>query len=109
MVLPVFFIANLGRIIPIVATIGTALFGFVAKNPKIIGATVSLQAISNAIQSFEATEKEKIDIVNDIGKENPQLRYDLYKNIFYPGTNIVSNIVPYLIILLIIYLIIRKR
>ena len=36
MVLPVFFIANLGRIIPIVVTIGTALFGFVAKNPKII-------------------------------------------------------------------------
>jgi len=108
MVLPVFFIANLGRIIPIVATIGTALFGFVAKNPKIIGATVSLQAISNAIQSFEATEKEKIDIVNDIGKENPQLRYDLYKNIFYPNTNIVSNIVPYLVVLLIIYIILKR-
>jgi len=108
MVLPVFFIANLGRIIPIVATIGTALFGFVAKNPKIIGATVSLQAISNAIQSFEATEKEKIDIVNDIGKENPQLRYDLYKNIFYPDTNIVSNIVPYLVVLLIIYIILKR-
>ena len=108
MVLPVFFIANLGRIIPIVATIGTALFGFVAKNPKIIGATVSLQAISNAIQSFEATEKEKIDIINDIGKENPQLRYDLYKNIFYPDTNIVSNIVPYLVVLLIIYIILKR-
>ena len=108
MVLPVFFIANIGRIIPIVATIGTALFGFVAKNPKIIGATVSLQAISNAIQSFEATEKEKIDIVNDIGKENPQLRYDLYKNIFYPDTNIVSNIVPYLVVLLIIYIILKR-
>ena len=86
MVLPVFFIANMGRIIPIVVTIGTALFGFVAKNPKIIGATVSLQAISSAIQSLGATEKEKIDIVNDIGKENPQLRYDLYRNIFYPST-----------------------
>jgi len=108
MVLPVFFIANLGRIIPIAATIGTALFGFVAKNPKIIGATVSLQAISNAIQSLEATEKEKIDIVNDIGKENPQLKYDLYRNIFYPHTDMVSNIVPYLVVLLIIYILIRK-
>ena len=108
MVLPVFFIANLGRIIPIAVTIGTALFGFVAKNPKIIGATVSLQAISNAIQSLGATEKEKIDIVNDIGKENPQLRYDLYKNIFYPDTNIVSNIVPYLVVLLIIYIILKR-
>ena len=36
MVLPVFFIANLGRIIPIAVGIGTALARFVAKNPKII-------------------------------------------------------------------------
>jgi len=109
MVLPVFFIANMGRIIPVAVGIGTALFGFVAKNPKIIGATVSLQAISNAIQSLGATEKEKIEIVNEIGKKNPQLREDLFKNIFHPDTNIISNIVPYLFILLIIYLIIRKR
>ena len=108
MVLPVFFIANLGRIIPIAVTIGTALFGFIAKNPKIIGSTISIQAISNAIQSFGATEKEKIDIVNDIGKENPQLRYDLYRNIFHPDTNIISNIAPYLFIILIAYFILRK-
>ena len=108
MVLPVFFITNMGRIIPIVVGIGTALFGFVAKNPRIIGATLSLQAISDAIQSHEATEKEKIEIVNDIGKENPQLKYDLYRNIFYPNMNIVSNIVPYLVVLLIIYIIIKK-
>ena len=108
MVLPVFFITNMGRIIPIVAGIGSALFGFVAKNPKIIGATVSLQAISSAIQSFGATQKEKIEIVKDIGKENPQLRYDLYRNIFYPNTNIVSNILPYVVVFLIIYIIFRK-
>ena len=92
MVLPVFFITNMGRIIPIVVGIGTALFRFVAKNPKIIGGTVSIQAISSAIQSFGATEKEKIEIVKDIGKENPQLRYDLYRHIFYPHTNIISDI-----------------
>jgi len=108
MVLPVFFIANLGRIIPIVAGIGTALFRFVAKNPKILGTTVSIEAISSAIQSFGASEKEKIDIVKDIGKENPQLRYDLYRNIFYPRTNLISNIAPYLVAFLIIYIIIRK-
>jgi len=108
MVLPVFFIANLGRIIPIVVTIGTALFGFVAKNPKILGSTISIEAISAAIQSHEVTEKEKIDIVNDIGKENPQLRYDLYRNVFYPRTNIISDIAPYLVAFLIIYIIIRK-
>ena len=108
MVLPVFFIANMGRIVPIVATIGSVLFRFVAKNPKIIGSTLSVQAISNAIQSFGATEKQKIDMVNDIGKENPQLRYDLYRNIFYPHTNIISDIAPYLVIFLFIYIIFRK-
>ena len=108
MVLPVFFIANMGRIIPIVATIGTALFRFITKNPKIIGTTISIQAVSSAIQSHEVSEKEKIDILNDIGKENPQLRYDLYRNIFYPHTDIVSNIVPYLLVFVIVYLITRK-
>ena len=108
MVLPVFFIANMGRIIPIAIGIGTALARFVAKNPKILGSTLSIEAISAAIQSLSASEKEKIDIVKDIGKENPQLKYDLYRNIFYPGTNIISNIVPYLFVFVIIYLVIKK-
>ena len=108
MVLPVFFIANMGRIIPVVVGIGTALFRFVAKNPKILGTTISIEAISSAIQSFTATEKEKIDIVNDIGKENPQLKYDLLRNIFYPHTDLLSNIAPYLVILLIIYILLKK-
>ena len=108
MVLPLFFITNMGRIIPIVATIGTALFRFIAKNPRILGSILSLQALSSAIQSHEATEKEKIEIVNEIGKENPQLKYDLYRNIFYPNMNIVSNIVPYLVVLLIIYIILKR-
>ena len=108
MVLPVFFIMNMGRIIPIFVTIGTALARFVAKNPKILGGTISVQAISAAIQSHEATEKEKIDIVNEIGKGNPQLREDLLKNIFLPNTNILSNILPYLIIILIIYVLLKK-
>jgi len=108
MVLPVFFIANMGRIIPIVVGIGTALAQFIAKNPKILGSMISIEAISAAIQSHEATEKEKIEIVNEIGKENPQLKYDLYRNIFYPDTNIISNIVPYLFVFVIIYLVIKK-
>ena len=108
MVLPVFFIANLGRIIPIAIGIGTALARFVAKNPKIIGATLSLQAISDAIQSHEVTEKEKIQIIDEIGKENPQLKYDILKNMFFSNTNIVSNIAPYLVVAVIIYLILRK-
>jgi len=108
MVLPVFFILNAGRIIQIAVRAGTALAGFVAKNPKIIGTTLSIQAISSAILSHEATEKEKIDIVDEIGKENPQLRYDLLKNIFSPDANIMHNILPYLVILIIVYYILKK-
>ena len=108
MVLPLFFIANTGRIIQIAVGAGTALARFVAKNPKIIGTTLSLQAISDAIQSHEVTEKEKIQIIDEIGKENPQLKYDILKNIFSPNTNIVSNIFPYLVLLLIIYYFLKR-
>ena len=108
MALPFFFIPYASRMIPIIATVGTALFRFILKNPKIVGSTVSVQAVSSAIQSHEATEKEKIAIVNEIGKENPQLRYDLYRNIFHPDTNIVSNIFPYLFVFLIAYYLLKK-
>ena len=108
MVLPVFFITNLGRIIPIMMGIGTALARFVAENPKIIGTTLSVEAMSSVIQSYVTTEKEKIAIVDEIGKENPQLRADLFKNVFFPDTNIISNIVPYLVILIIIYYFLKR-
>ena len=108
MALPLLLIFNAGRIVSIVVRAGTALAQFVAKNPRIIGSTLSIEAISSAIQSYTTSEKEKIDIVNEIGKENPQLRYDLFQNIFSPYTNIVSNILPYLVILIIIYYILKK-
>jgi len=108
MALPVLLILHLGRIVPIAVGVGTALARFVAKNPKIIGTTISIDAISSAIQSYLVTEKEKINVVNEIGKENPQLRADLLKNVFFPDTNIVSNIIPYLVLFIIIYYILRK-
>jgi len=108
MVLPVFFILNAGRIISVAVGIGTALARFIAENPKIIGSTLSIEAISAAIQSYVTTEKEKIAIVDEIGKENPQLRADLFKNIFSPNTNIVSNIFPYLVLLIIIYYFLKR-
>ena len=108
MALPLLLIFHAGRIIPIAIRIGTALARFIAKNPKIIGTTLSIDVISSAIQSYVATEKEKIDVVNEIGKENPQLRADLFKNVFFPDTNIVSNIIPYLVILIIVYYILKK-
>ena len=108
MVLPVFFIVNAGRIIQIAVGAGTALAQFVAKNPRIIGSTISIEAISSAIQSYVTNEKEKIAIVDEIGKENPQLRADLLKNVFSLNNNIVSNIIPYLVLLIIIYYILKK-
>ena len=108
MALPVFFILNAGRIISIAVGAGTALARFVAENPKIIGTTLSIEAISSAIQSYTTNEKEKIDVVNEIGKENPQLHYDLFKNVFFPDNNIISNIVPYLLIAIIIYYFLKR-
>ena len=108
MALPLLLIFNAGRIVSIVVRAGTALARFTAKNPKIIGSTLSIEAISSAIQSYVTTEKEKIDLVNEIGKENPQLRHDLLKNIFLPNTNIITNVIPFLVLILIIYIIMKK-
>ena len=108
MALPLLLIFNAGRIVSIAVRAGTALARFAAKNPKIIGSTISIEAISSAIQSYVTTEQEKIDVVNEIGKENPQLRADLFKNVFSPDANIVSNIIPYLILLIIIYYFLKK-
>ena len=108
MALPLLLIFHMGRVIPIAIGIGTALARFVAKNPKIIGGTISLQAISSAIQSYNTTEKEKIDIVNEIGKENPQLRADLFKNVFSSDKNVLSNIFLYLVVAIIIYYFLKR-
>ena len=108
MALPLLLIFNAGRIISIAVRAGTALARFVAKNPKIIGGTISLQAISSAIQSYDTTEKEKIDLVDEIRKGNPQLGYDILKNMFFSDNNIISKIVPYLVLLLIIYYLLKK-
>ena len=108
MALPLLLIFHAGRVIPIAIGIGTALARFVAKNPRIIGTTLSLEAISSVIQSYNTNEKEKIDVVNEIGKENPQLRADLFKNVFYPDANIISNIIPYLVLLIIIYYFLKR-
>jgi len=108
MALPLLLIFQAGRIFPIVVAVGSALARFVAKNPKIIGTAISIEAISSAIQSYVTTEQEKIDVVNEIGKQNPQLRDDIFKNMFSSNTNILSNIVPYLVILIIVYYILKK-
>jgi len=108
MALPLLLIFQAGRIFPIAVAVGSALARFVAKNPKIIGTTISIEAISSAIQSYVTTEQEKINVVNEIGKQNPQLRDDIFKNMFFSNSNILSNILPYLVVLLIIYYLLKK-
>ena len=108
MALPLLLIFNAGRIVSIAVRAGTALARFVAKNPKIIGTTLSLEAISSAIQSYTSTEKEKIAIVDEIGKEDPQLKFDILKNMFFYNTNLLSNIVPYLVVAIIIFYFLKK-
>ena len=108
MALPLLLIFNAGRIVSIAVRAGTALARFIAKNPRIIGGTISLQAISSAIQSYDTTEKEKIDIVNEIGKENPQLRADLFKNVFSTDKNVLSNIFLYLVVAIFIYYFLKR-
>ena len=108
MALPLLLIFHLGRIIPIAIGAGTALARFVAKNPKIIGTTISIEAISSAIQSYVTTEQEKIDVVNEIGKQNPQLRDDIFKNMFFSNNNIISNILPYLVLFIITYYFLKR-
>jgi len=108
MALPLLLIFHAGRIFPIAVAVGSALARFVAKNPKIIGTTISIEAISSAIQSYVTTEQEKIDVVNEIGKQNPQLRDDIFKNMFFFNTNILSNIVPYLVLFIIIYYFLKR-
>ena len=72
MVLPVFFIANLGRIIPIFATIGTALFRFVVKNPKILGTTISIEAMADARQKKKEDDVDIQKIIAEI-TANPNM------------------------------------
>ena len=108
MALPLFLIFNAGRIFSIAVRAGTALARFVAKNPKVTGSTLSIEAISSAVLSHEATEKEKIQILDEIGKENPQLKYDILKNMFFSDTNLLSNILPYLVIFLIAYYFLKR-
>ena len=83
MALPLLLIFHAGRIIPIAVAAGTALARFVAENPKIIGSTLSIEAISSAIQSYVTTEREKIAYMETdvlILKSQYQRLLDRYKS-----------------------------
>jgi len=111
MALPIIFLLG-SRIFPIIMRAGTALSSFVMRNPKILGTTISITAISNALNQREITEQEKIKILEEIKTINPQAHNEIIaalgggKGLFDIDIN---KILPIIIILIIIYLYMSKN
>jgi len=89
---PVINVAYLGGIASLVARVGTALWGFVSRNPKTIGATVSTTALADAITQTAKTEGEKNQILWEIGQQNPQLVSQIAQEIAQTKANPIANI-----------------
>ena len=113
MVFPIIYLLSAaGRILPIVIEKGTALASLVLRNPKIVGTTISITAISNALSQREITEQERIKILEEIKTINPQAHNEIIaalgggKGLFDVDIN---KILPIIIILIIIYLYLSKN
>ena len=107
----IYLLSAAGRILPIVIEKGTALASFVIRNPKILGTTISITAISNALSQREITEREKIKILEEIKTINPQAHNEIIAALGGKGLfNIdINKILPIIIILIIIYLYLSKN
>ena len=115
MALPIIYLLSAtGRILHIIVRAGTALSSFIARNPKILGSTISITSISNALSQRETTEQEKIKILKEIEIINPQAYNEIIaelgggKGLFDININI-NKILPIIIILIIIYLYMSKN
>jgi len=113
MVFPVIYLLSAaGRILPIVIEKGTALASLAIRNPKILGTTISITTITNALNQREITEREKIKILKEIKTINPQAHNEIIaalgggKGLFDVDIN---KILPIIIILIIIYLYLSKN
>ena len=113
MALPIIYLLSAtGRILHIIVRAGTALSSFIARNPKILGSTISITAISNALSQREITEQERIKILEEIKTINPQAHNEIIaalgggKGLFDIDIN---KILPIIIILIIIYLYLSKN
>ena len=108
----IYLLSAAGRIWPIIVRAGTALSSFIARNPKILGSTISITSISNALSQREITEQEKIKILKEIEIINPQAYNEIIaelgggKGLFDININ---KILPIIIILIIIYLYMSKN
>jgi len=108
----IYLLSATGRILHIIVRAGTALSSFIARNPKILGSTISITAISNALSQREITEQERIKILEEIKTINPQAHNEIIaalgggKGLFDIDIN---KILPIIIILIIIYLYMSKN
>jgi len=104
-------VAFAGGIAPILARVGTALWDFVSKNPKTIGATISTTALSNAITQTAQTEQEKNQIIKEIAEQNPQLASEIVQAKTSPFAN-MADIGKYAVLgiigILILYILSKK-
>jgi len=81
-----------GGIASILVRVGSALWDFVSKNPKTIGATVSTTALADAITQTVKTEGDRNQILWEIGQQNPQLTSQIVQEIAQTKTNPFANI-----------------
>ena len=108
----IYLLSATGRILHLIVRAGTALSSFIARNPKILGSTISITAISNALSQREITEQERIKILEEIKTINPQAHNEIIaalgggKGLFDIDIN---KILPIIIILIIIYLYMSKN
>jgi len=83
-------IAFAGGIASILARVGTALWEFIVKNPKTIGATISTTTLFDAITQTAKTEGEKNQIIREIAQQNPQLAREIAQTKTSPFSNIAD-------------------
>jgi len=86
-------IAFAGGAATILARIGTALWNFISKNPKTIGTTISITALSDAITQTAQTEQEKNKILKEIAEQNPHIATQVATEIAQAKTNPFANMV----------------
>ena len=108
----IYLLSATGRILHLIVRAGTALSSFIARNPKALGTTISITAISNALSQREITEQERIKILEEIKTINPQAHNEIIaalgggKGLFDIDMN---KILPIIIILIIIYSYLSKN
>jgi len=70
-------VAYAGGIASILARIGSAIWDFVSKNPRVTAGTITTTALSQAITQTAKTEEEKNQIVKEIAEQNPNIASEI--------------------------------